>query len=66
MFEVFMFIWGFALVAGITMVWLLAWAIQRGEFRDLRSGARMIFDKEEPIGEATDAFPGMAPARRTR
>ena len=60
MFVVFMFIWSFALISGITMVWLLSWAIRRGEFRDLRQGARMIFDEDEPIGVVTDHFPGEA------
>jgi nitrogen fixation-related uncharacterized protein len=62
-----MFIWTFALVAGITMVWLLAWAIKRGEFTNMRDGARMIFDEEEPIGMVTDRFPDphlAGPARR--
>lgn len=53
-----MFIWSFALISGIAMVWLLAWAIRKGEFRDLRQGARMIFDDDEPIGVVTDHFPG--------
>ena len=57
MLFVFMFIWGFALVAGLTTVWLLAWAIKRGEFQNLREGARMIFDESEPIGVVTDSFP---------
>jgi len=57
-FGVFMFIWSFALITGIVMVWLLSWAIRRGEFRNLRQGARMIFDKDEPIGLVTDHFPG--------
>lgn len=64
MFYVFVFIWGFAMVAGITMVWLLAWAIRKGEFKDLRSGARSIFDEEEPVGMVTDYFPGEAPLMR--
>jgi nitrogen fixation-related uncharacterized protein len=58
MFYVFMFIWSFALVAGITTVWLLAWAIRQGEFKDLRAGARSIFDDQEPEGMVTDYFPG--------
>jgi len=53
-----MLIWSFALVSGIVMVWLLSWAIRRGEFRNLRQGARMIFDEDEPIGLITDHFPG--------
>lgn len=58
MLFVFMFIWSFALLAGIMMVWLLAWAIKRGEFQNMREGSRMIFDKGEPIGKVTDHFPG--------
>jgi len=60
-----MFIWSFALLAGILMVWLLAWAIKRGEFQNMREGSRMIFDKSEPIGKVTDHFPG-APAGGSR
>ena len=59
MFFVFLFIWTFALVAGVTMVWLLAWAIRRGEFRNLRQNSRMIFDAEEPEGVVTDRFPDL-------
>ncbi len=40
------------------MVWLLAWAIRRGEFQNPREAAKMIFDEEEPIGRITDHFPG--------
>jgi len=58
MLFVMMFIWSFALVAGITMVWLLAWAVNKGEFQNLREGARMIFDEGEPVGVVTDQFPG--------
>lgn len=58
MFLVYVFIWSFAVIAGITMVWLLAWAIKRGEFSNLRAASRMIFDAGEPIGVVTDHFPG--------
>ena len=58
MFLVFVLIWSFALFAGITMVWLLAWAIKRGEFNNLRDASRMIFDDGEPVGFVTDHFPG--------
>lgn len=64
MFYVFVFIWAFAIVAGITMVWLLAWAIRQGEFKNLRAGARSIFDEHEPEGMVTDYFPGEAPLMR--
>jgi nitrogen fixation-related uncharacterized protein len=63
MFFIFIFIWAFALFAGITMVWLLAWAIRRGEFHDPRGASRMIFDAGEPIGAITDCFPGEAPSK---
>ena len=66
MLFVFMFIWGFALFAGITMVWLLAWAIKKGEFQNLREGARMIFDESEPVGMVTDYFPGEFQKGKTR
>lgn len=58
MFFVFVFIWSFAVLAGATTIWVLSWAIKNGEFRDLRAGARSIFDDEEPIGKVTDFFPG--------
>lgn len=61
MFFVFVFIWAFAIIAGITTVWLLAWAIRNGEFQNLRAGARSIYDDEEPEGKVTDYFPGEAP-----
>jgi nitrogen fixation-related uncharacterized protein len=57
MFFVFVFIWSFAIVAGATTVWILAWAIKQGEFKDLRAGARSIFSDEEPVGMVTDYFP---------
>jgi hypothetical protein len=61
MFAVFMIIWATALFGAVMTVWALAWAIRRGEFRGFRSGATVIFDAEEPIGEVTDYFPGEAP-----
>ena len=64
MLFVFMFIWSFALFAGVTMVWLLAWAIKRGEFENLRESSRMIFDQAEPIGVVTDHFPGASEGGR--
>jgi len=62
MFLVLAFIWAFAMAAGISMVAVLVWAIKRGEFRDMRAGARSIFDEEEPIGVVTDVFPREGPA----
>lgn len=33
------------------------WAAGDGQFRDLKRGAEVIFDEDEPIGRATDRFP---------
>lgn len=61
MFLVLAFIWAFAMAAGISTVAVLVWAIKKGEFRDLRAGARSIFDENEPLGLVTDCFPGEGP-----
>ena len=50
--------WGCMLVFGSSAVCALVWAIQFGEFNDIKGGAASIFDDEEPIGRATDEFPG--------
>ena len=32
------------------------WAAKSGQFRNLEDGAKSIFDQDEPLGTATDAF----------
>jgi cbb3-type cytochrome oxidase maturation protein len=32
------------------------WAAKTGQFRNLEDGSKSIFDEDEPIGTATDAF----------
>lgn len=32
------------------------WAAKTGQFRNLEDGSKSIFDGDEPIGTATDAF----------
>lgn len=44
------FLSGSALIA-------LAWAAKTDQFRDLKKGATVIFDEDEPIGTPTDRFP---------
>jgi cbb3-type cytochrome oxidase maturation protein len=39
----------------------LYWAARDGQFDDMASGARSIFDAGEPVGHATDAFPARQP-----
>lgn len=45
---------------GLLALWALGWSIAKGQYRDFAAGARSIFDEEEPVGEATDAFPESA------
>jgi cbb3-type cytochrome oxidase maturation protein len=32
------------------------WAARTGQFRNLEDGSKCIFDEDEPVGTATDAF----------
>jgi hypothetical protein len=32
------------------------WAAKSGQFRNLEDGSKSIFDADEPVGTATDAF----------
>lgn len=32
------------------------WAAKTGQFRNLEDGSKVIFDADEPVGTATDAF----------
>lgn len=54
-------IWGSWVLFGITTVWGLMWAIRTHQFKGFESGARVIFDDDEPVGEMTDHFPGEKP-----
>jgi len=33
------------------------WAAKTGQFRNVNSGANVIFDSDEPVGKPTDRFP---------
>jgi cbb3-type cytochrome oxidase maturation protein len=39
----------------------LGWAFRSGQFDNFQQGAMSIFGPDEPVGEATDAFPGETP-----
>jgi len=47
---------GFLLLGG-SALGTLNWAARDGQLQNLSKGAKVIFDEEEPIGEATDCFP---------
>jgi len=47
----------------VSAVYALWWASKTGQFQKLEEGAKVIFDKDEPIGEQTDFFP---PSRKSK
>lgn len=46
---------GLVFFGGSTLV-AFYWAARSGQFRNLEDGAKSIFDRDEPLGTATDAF----------
>jgi nitrogen fixation-related uncharacterized protein len=58
MTPVYIAIYGFMLIFGVTAIAALVWAIRTGQMENFRQGAASIFDSNEPIGKVTDAFPG--------
>ena len=48
------------------MVLALAWGVRDGQFENFTRSAQAIFDPDEPIGEATDGFPGQPQRRPSR
>jgi cbb3-type cytochrome oxidase maturation protein len=57
-FAVFATVIGSIVVFGTAAVLALGWAFRNGQFDNLQRGAQSIFGPDEPVGEATDAFPG--------
>ena len=53
---------GSIVLFGGAAVLALGWAFRNGQFDNFDQGARSIFGADEPIGEPTDAFPGINPA----
>jgi len=51
---------GSIVVFGGVAVLALGWAFRAGQFDNFDRGSRSIFGPDEPIGEATDAFPNAA------
>ncbi|GBD39785.1 hypothetical protein HRbin37_02071 [bacterium HR37] len=43
-----------AIIGGAIAMGAFIWAIRTKQFKDLNTGAYVIFDKEEPVGEMTD------------
>jgi hypothetical protein len=54
---------GSILLFGGAAVLALSWAFRDGQFNNFDQGSKSIFGPDEPIGEPTDAFPGVQPER---
>ena len=52
---------GSVVLFGGATVLALGWAFRSGQFDNFEQGAASIFGPDEPVGEATDAFPGEKP-----
>lgn len=42
------------LIGGIIAIGAFIWAVRNKQFSDMNSGAYVIFDDEEPVGNLTD------------
>ena len=51
---------GSIVLFGGAAVLALGWAFRAGQFDNFDQGAKSIFGPDEPIGEGTDAFPGVS------
>jgi nitrogen fixation-related uncharacterized protein len=47
------------ILLGGSAVYALFWAAEDGQFTNMESGSKIIFDEGEPEGEITDTFPGV-------
>lgn len=58
----------FGLLAGLmaSVIFGLWWAVKNGHFANFQKGALSIFDKDEPVGYRTDAFPGEEPKKPSK
>lgn len=62
----YLFIAGAIAAASVFAILAFYWAAKHGHLQNVESGAKIIFDDEEPIGQATDAFPGNQPGTLTK
>ena len=56
-FAVLATVIGSIVLFGGAVVLAMGWAFRTGQFDNFDRGARSIFGPDEPVGEATDAFP---------
>ena len=62
----YLFIAGAIAAASVFAILAFYWAAKHGHLQNVESGAKIIFDDGEPIGKATDAFPGHQPGTLTK
>jgi cbb3-type cytochrome oxidase maturation protein len=55
---------GSIVLFGGAAVLALGWAFKNGQFENFDRGAKSIFGPDEPVGQPTDAFPGVSAAER--
>ena len=58
MSVIYILVWSFVVIFGLTAVYGLVWAVRSGQMRNFAAGAASIFDEDEPVGQPTDRFPG--------
>ncbi len=51
----------FTLLFLASAAYALHWAVKNGQLKDFEKNAATIFDDQEPVGQATDFFPGRHP-----
>lgn len=54
MIWAYILIFGSTAILGASAVLALYWAATNGQFRDMKAGAEVIFDRDEPVGAPTD------------
>lgn len=59
--ALFISVIGSIVLFGGAAVLALSWAFRTGQLENFHRGAESIFGPDEPVGEATDAFPGTIP-----
>ena len=62
----YILVFGLLAAFSASAIWGLWWAMKTGQFSRIQEGAASIFDKDEPVGSATDVFPDAKARERRR
>ena len=55
----YLLIVGSMIVLGGSALYAIYWAVRDGQYLNMKENAKVIFGKDEPVGEPTDLFPGV-------